>query len=535
VSEYASWALGILGRIEQALDAVHRRQVIFADFSPRNIIVREDGRICFLDFELASRVDEQSRLVLGSPGFMAPPWCSGLDIDRYALACLRLWIFVPPLTFLLDRDPTNAERFVRVLGERFPVPESFVRELELGLGVARDGDRRGFQKAAQSSTLASARFLDRERPDWTTLRTSVVEGIAASATPDRPDRLFPGDVNQFRYGGLNLAYGAAGVLYALATTGAGTDPEHVDWLVERSRQARHPHVGLYNGLHGVAYLLDLLGRHDDALGVLDHALAPTGDLRARGLFGGLAGIGLNLLHFARSAGEQSLREAAGGIAQQLACAVQDPDVAPDLPSAAGLMYGFSGPALLFIHLYEETGDTTFLDLAAAALRRDLAYCQAMSDGALQVLEGHRLMPYLSVGSAGIGLVLGEYLRHRDDEELAAAQACLRRACLGEFVLFSGLFAGRAGLIAYLSREPDPSRGTGGDAALERHLDRLALHALTYRGHVAFPGDQLLRLSMDLATGSAGVLLALHAALDQGACLPFLGTRSSAIDPTPAVA
>jgi hypothetical protein len=140
-----------------------------------------------------------------------------------------------------------------------------------------------------------------------------------------------------------------------------------------------------------------------------------------------------------------------------------------------------------------------------------------------------------VGSAGIGLVLGEYLRHRDDEELAAARARLRRACLGEFVLFSGLFTGRAGLIAYLSREPDSNQGTGGAAALERHLDRLALHAMTYRGHVAFPGDQLLRLSMDLATGSAGVLLGLHAALDEGACLPFLGTRSSAIHPTPAVA
>src|SRR5205807_1826237 len=86
---------------------------------------------------------------------MAPPWCSGLDIDRYALACLRLWIFLPPLTFLLERDPTNAQRFVRVLGERFPVPESFVRELQLGLGVARDGDRRGFQKAAQSFTPTS--------------------------------------------------------------------------------------------------------------------------------------------------------------------------------------------------------------------------------------------------------------------------------------------------------------------------------------------------------------------------------------------
>jgi hypothetical protein len=44
----------------------------------------------------------------------------------------------------------------------------------------------------------------------------------------------------------------------------------------------------------------------------------------------------------------------------------------------------------------------------------------------------------------------------------------------------------------------------------------------YRGGSAFIGDQLMRLSMDLATGSAGVLLALHAALTgAGHGLPFL--------------
>jgi hypothetical protein len=60
--------------------------------------------------------------------------------------------------------------------------------------------------------------------------------------------------------------------------------------------------------------------------------------------------------------------------------------------------------------------------------------------------------------------------------------------------------------------------------------------MSYRGHLAFPGNQLLRLSMDLATGTAGVLLALGAALHGGrAHLPFLGpVRSDASRPEPDV-
>jgi hypothetical protein len=54
------------------------------------------------------------------------------------------------------------------------------------------------------------------------------------------------------------------------------------------------------------------------------------------------------------------------------------------------------------------------------------------------------------------------------------------------------------------------------------MRRLTWHAVGYRGGLAFPGDQLHRLSTDLATGSAGVLLALGAVLgERPAHLPFL--------------
>ncbi|GAA3076428.1 hypothetical protein GCM10020000_72300 [Streptomyces olivoverticillatus] len=93
-----------------------------------------------------------------------------------------------------------------------------------------------------------------------------------------------------------------------------------------------------------------------------------------------------------------------------------------------------------------------------------------------------------------------------------------RGSLGtELLLSSGLFDGHAGLLYALAH-------LGGPAGARRaQLRSLGLHAVRFEGELAFPMDGLLRLSMDLATGTAGVLLAVHAALGAGppACLPFL--------------
>ncbi|MCC9690595.1 hypothetical protein E4N64_34805, partial [Streptomyces sp. MNU103] len=44
-------------------------------------------------------------------------------------------------------------------------------------------------------------------------------------------------------------------------------------------------------------------------------------------------------------------------------------------------------------------------------------------------------------------------------------------------------------------------------AVRRQIDALAWHAMSYHGRLAFPGEQMMRLSMDLSTGTAGCLLA----------------------------
>jgi hypothetical protein len=80
-------------------------------------------------------------------------------------------------------------------------------------------------------------------------------------------------------------------------------------------------------------------------------------------------------------------------------------------------------------------------------------------------------------------------------------------------ILPGLFSGRAGILLYLAgRSPSPAT----DPQVAKQVRGLAWHALPYADGLAFPGTGLLRLSMDLATGAAGVLLALGAALHDAA-------------------
>ncbi len=514
IAEYTSWALDMQATLERAVNSLHERGVVIGDLHPFNVLLRSDGRVVLIDFETAAGIEERRRQTLAAPGFAAPRDRTGFDVDRYALACLRLFLFLP-LTPLIAIDRAKAVDLAAVISESFPVPAAFLDEaVQVIVGSPRVGS--SFPRLP----------LDPERDGWERIRASLAGAILASATPDRDDRLFPGDIEQFQTGGLNIAHGAAGVLYALDVTGVGRDPEHEEWLL---RRAVHPdsgttRLGFYDGLHGVAYVLDHLGHRAEALKILDIcATELDGKLDRLGLdlHGGLAGIGLNLAHFAAITGDLSLRSAAFDVVQAVADRLGNPDSVGEVSGGphryAGLMRGSAGPALLFLRLYEQLGRPVLLDLARTALRQDLRRCLVRDDGSMEVNEGWRTMPYLADGSVGIGLILDQYLAHRNDDQFAEAAARIRRVTRFPFYIQSGLFHGRASMILYLSHGRQPH-----DHLVVDQIQRLAWHAVGYHGRAAFPGEQLLRVSMDLATGTAGVLLAVGAALGPAPVhLPFL--------------
>ena len=526
IADYTAWALDVCERMERAVSAVHERGIVLGDLHPNNVLIEDDDRIVLIDLEIASHVSENLRPPLADPGFGSPQGVTGFDIDNYALACLRLFMFIP-LTRLIPRDPARTSRLAGEIGRLFrDVPEAFLADAVAQITAARP--------ASNGAVAKPPPALEPSAAGWERARASMSRAILASATPERNDRLFPGDPKQFVTNGLNLAYGAAGVLYALAETGAGRHPEHEEWLL---RRALHPEpgtrVGFYDGLHGIAYALDRLERREEALELLDICRRELDDKLDRiglDLYSGLAGIGLNLAHFGAQTGDEGLWRQALQVADIVSERLGDEESVGEISGGehpyAGLLRGSSGPALLFVRLYERFRDPALLDIAATALRQDLRRCIVRDDGAMDVDEGWRTMPYLADGSVGIGMVLADYLAHRADESFATAARAIRRTARCGFYIEPGLFWGRAGMILHLAREQDAADPQ--DDVVAMHIRRLAWHAMTHKGDLAFPGEELLRLSMDLATGAAGVLLALGAALrDEPAELPFLAAPAGA--------
>ncbi|EFL37881.1 membrane translocator [Streptomyces griseoflavus Tu4000] len=311
------------------------------------------------------------------------------------------------------------------------------------------------------------------------------------------------------------------MLYALAASGAGRDEDGEQWLLERTKQPPSgTPLGFHDGLAGIAWTLEHLGHRDRALDLAELLLDQPFDHLAPDLHSGTAGLGLALDSLAAATGETALRAAALRCAELTARSVQAGDGSTG-PGRAGLLYGAAGRALLFLRLYERDRDPALLDLARDALRQDLARCVRGAGGALQVDEGWRTMPYLGAGSVGIGMVLDDYLAHREDERFARAQGEIVAAAQAMFYAQPGLYRGVSGMVLHLARTTAGVPGTGPEA-VRRQLDALSWHAMSYRGRLAFPGEQMMRLSMDLSTGTAGCLLAVAAAHGApSARLPFL--------------
>ncbi|MFI7407098.1 class III lanthionine synthetase LanKC [Streptomyces sp. NPDC049627] len=512
VADYTAWAVRIHGAVERAVEAVHARGIAFNDLHVFNIMVGPDEEsVSLLDFEAAAPISEQGRQVVAHPGFFAPPDRTGADVDRYALACLRLALFLPVTTlFVVDRG--KAAHLAEVIAEQFPdVPREFLDEAVTEI-------TRGVPLPAPSLVVPG---------DWPYSRDSMVKALLASATPERDDRLFPGDITQFSDGGgLGLAHGAAGVLYALDAVGAERYEEGERWLLARTAPPpTGTPLGLYDGLAGVAHVLDRLGHRQRALDLVEGILAERWQNLSSDLHGGLAGLGLVLAGLAQATGETELRDRAAEAADILVRRLAQP--LPDTPRRrrAGLLRGASGPALFLLRQYERTGEPGLLAAAGVALRRDLECCMTHPSGSLEVDEGWRTLPYLGDGSAGIGMVLDDYLAHaaEPDTEFERARAGILTAATSRFYVQPGLFQGRAGMILHLARTTAP--GATGER-LAGQIAGLGWFAMDYQGQLAFPGHQMMRLSMDLGTGTAGCLLALgaaHAAPGDPAAphLPFL--------------
>lgn len=503
VSEYTRMATTIAQELEKIVARIHDRGYVHGDIHPNNILVDHDARVHLIDFEAAAPIATATPAGIAAPGFQADADARGRELDEFAVAAVKAELFLP-LGPLRAFAPQQIGPHLDYIARRFPLPPDYTESIRRGLGAQGTEEHHGATAVSEHELIAS---------------------ILASATPGRTDRLFPGDIRQFTptVGGLGFNVGAAGVLYALSAAGAGRFPELENWLIDAVRTDPPHTAGFSDGAAGIAYVLSLFGYHDIADALIAR-YTKTSLVVGHDLESGLSGIGLTLLALSSRAHRPTYVDYAVRIGLGLRIALTKVDPVRDGVSGgtAGLLRGWCGAALLFVHLFEHSGDESWLDWAERAIRIDLAQCVPTADGAaLQVSDGGRVLPYLGTGSAGILVTLDRLARHRPGAATVATADALLQAICVEFVGHPGVMQGRAGLIlclAGLRKRPD---NTLIDRALDQHMKALELQAVVVDDGVAFPGDQLLRLSMDVATGTAGILLAMAAARGNAVSHPFL--------------
>lgn len=507
---YRAWSLAVADELRTAVDRLHQSGRTHGDLHPGNVLVDAENGLTLIDFEMSLPIGTERAAAFGVPGFVAPGTEDPVGRDRFAVACIELHMFLP-LSPLLQLDPAKARELPAQAASLFGLPQSWAEELSARLEA-------GLVTASQPST---APVSSRSALSTSTIR-DIVSTLARDADPAREDRLWPGDPRQFDEELFAVAHGALGVAVALDHVGDGPGESAHSWISAAvTGRSGSPRLGLMDGLAGAVWACRAVGWTDLADDLLAELAAAHWQLLGPDLYSGTPGVALTLL--AESERHPALMsevaEAVGALHSYWAAADPRSSVTP---GRGGLLRGASGTALLALRMYDATGERTFLDAARAALDFDVASLVAASDGSLHVNEGWRFLPYLGFGSAGIGLVIAQYQTVDHRQDYADVLERIVNAACTPFTAQVGLLQGRAGLMCFLAELDRLGLGTPDtQLALARHSEQLALHALS--GGDRFVGDGLLRASCDLSTGSAGVLIALHAASHptERALLPWM--------------
>ncbi|MFJ8439522.1 class III lanthionine synthetase LanKC [Kitasatospora griseola] len=539
-------------QIAEAVAVAHRRGILLGDLSHTNVHVTEDGRAVLLDLESAVREGVDPHLGVHTVGLASPRLRATNRYDRandwHCLGALMLSsIMVVNNTTGFHRPAQD--RFLDALAEDLALPAeltALIRDLTDPEAVDGDTDPDELLKRIDALPFddpelwtapvplaepADRRYGDPEAvpglrdADLAATVGLVAAGIEAAADPQRADRLFPTNPLAHQSNPLSLAYGATGVLYGLHRLRGSVPAPLLGWALAKDVDPAAYPPGLYVGQSGLAWAFDALGHPDVARSLMAGARRHPLRHALPGVLHGTAGHGLAALHLWHRQHDPALLADAVADGEHLAAAaVHGPD-GPHWPHTTpgddrartrlGHGHGGSGIALFLLYLHLATGEERWYTLGRAALGHDLAHAARLPGGTLGFpshtgpAEGRTVLRnYWDEGTAGVSVAVVRYLAARPDAELAAVADDLLRDAARRYAVFPHLAHGLAGFGNVLL---DAGELLGEQRWLDearRVADGILLSRIEHPDGIGFPGEQALRESCDLATGSIGIALFL---------------------------
>ncbi|RME98187.1 MAG: hypothetical protein D6773_14795 [Alphaproteobacteria bacterium] len=527
-------------KIAIALKTVHDNGVVLRDLNRNNVMVtRDTEEVRFIDLEFAYELDRDDPVVPGyTEGYASPEQLAnekphpGEDVYSLGALIVDMVAFTAPglqlnrkgildafeMTLADYHLPTQLRRVAdgllepdrekrwdldRLLREidTVPLPEADVPVVAVGV--------RPPPRPAPSAALVTE--IDR-------VLHGMSRFIKSHTTLERDDRLWPGGADIFNTNPLQLQYGAAGTAIFLGRVDGEVGAPCLDWIVDHLDTKRTP-PSLFGGLSGIAVSLLELGREEAARHALDAASASPLRLERAELYSGAAGWGLANLHFHQRLGGGAYLDRALEAGQYLLDSQRFRAEGGywELENAGiplGFGHGQSGVATFLIYLDALAPGQGFLEAAIAAIDFEIEHRQQLDDEVLwyphvDAPSNAPKSPHMRHGSSGVGTAVLRGWAATGEERLRRfADVCA--------LTISNRQTNKLwfdyGLAGYGEYMLDMHYFTGDELYLNNAY-YLAEAILPFRiereDGVAFPSEDLMRISTDFSSGMAGIGLFLH--------------------------
>lgn len=502
---FGQWVDHTVSQLDKAMSLFHRHGWLLGDIHPKNIIMENGVNPKFIDFEFAHKMDKGWRIKQIAPGYGPLTGFTGADADFCSLGLLELDMLLPQATIT---DQGNEGSIIRI-----------ARHAQSHLDINEDSIESIIQKTSKNTQLS----LDQRAVNLASIEDLIhglARGIKAHLHFDEGATVaLPGDIELFGPNAIQASVGYPyGVAGALSTLALADDPIDSTSVQKASQWILNHLSGVKNrgfaGKDGLEYGLRMAGF--DELAREAHSLPVANPINPT-YWSGWAGVGLNDLSIGSNESYDELFLASSKLQNMLTNDVEC--------ESAGLLYGWSGAALLWAEIYRTVDrDEKYVDYALHAIQNDIKKCILTQNMTMEYDEKWRTLPYLGTGSCGIAIALyalrkatGECLLDREYESLV--RACTYYQCA------QGTYAyGMSGFLTFLNAKDDKSKLEY--QVINSYCDSLRLFIIPSKGGFYVRGNQGLKLSCDFLTGSAGVLGSLAALQGKWSGIPFLSWNDS---------
>lgn len=486
----------IIEQISLMVEYVHSRGIGLSDLQPNNIIINDNLDCKFIDFESSGDINE-SYSGLGTHGF-SMGISNRLENDINAKKSILKYLLLPIAPVDLFDDGLEAKhiRYIRkIFGDK--VSKEFYEYFNYN-----------------SET-------ELEDVDLKEIKNKLLNGIKNNLLEDDGKILSYGDVYSYlNLGGhYNYLTGGMGVIYTLLINDM-FDERCRKWIDRNSMDFFNCRFGLLDGQMGICNILYMVGYRNLATNILQNIDKNIDEIASEydiSICSGLAGIILGYTSIYRLNGDESCITKAINIANAMVKKI-DSFIGEDIEKNAveyDFMHGLSGSAFSLLTLYELTKNYEFYNKGIRYLNESLSHLDLDNDSQIMQLklQDNRVIPYLENGSIGIALVIyfiKKKFSNKDfDYFFEKIANTINLSIFYDASLFFGM--GSNLLMESMFQETEFED-------VKNMIDLVNLYLVCDDEQCMIPGRAAMKLSNDVYTGSAGIVLGINALMEKNPLL-----------------